>query len=254
MIIRTFSAAKAAAVGTVAVLFLTFALLVPQAGAAPVGCPAPAPHQLDPTNPINLGQLKGVLRAYRCERYDEEVAAVLARAQSWVEQRAPQVTKPAVVLDIDETSLSNWEQIFHNDFGYISGGGCDLASKAACGSNAWEQSAMAPAIEPTLALFNAAKAKNVAVFFITGRFDSGEKRAATELNLQRAGYSGWDGLYLRDPNAPRPSVAEYKRDARIDVESKGYMIIANIGDQDSDLAFGHAELTFKLPNPFYFIP
>jgi len=29
------------------------------------------------------------------------------------------------------------------------------------------------------------------------------------------------------------------------------MIIANIGDQESDLAGGFAEKTFKLPNPFY---
>jgi hypothetical protein len=30
------------------------------------------------------------------------------------------------------------------------------------------------------------------------------------------------------------------------------MIIVNIGDQ-SDLEGGHAEMTFKVPNPFYFI-
>jgi predicted secreted acid phosphatase len=253
MLPRILRSAKAPLVA--AAFWLGIGLFAVPASAAPVGCPAPAgPHRLDPTQPLNLGQLKLVLREYRCLRYDAEVAAVLARAQSWVEQRVPQVEKPAVVLDIDETSLSNWERIFHNDFGYIGGGPCDLASKAACGNYAWEQSAAAPAIEPTLALFKAAKARNVAVFFITGRFDEGEKKSATELNLKRAGYSDWDGLYLRDPGAPRASVAEYKRDARIDIERKGYMIIANIGDQDSDLAFGHAELTFKVPNPFYFIP
>ena len=241
--------------GALAALCLAFEMFGRPAVAAPAGCPAPAgSYRVDAADPLNLGQLKLVLRAYRCERYDDEVAAVLARAQRWVAQRAPQVAKPAVVLDIDETSLSNWEQIFHNDFGYIPGGPCDLASNAACGTHAWELSVAATAIAPTLALFTAAKAGNVAVFFITGRFDQGEERAATELNLKRAGYSGWDGLYLRDPKAPRPSVAEYKRDARMDVESKGYTIIANVGDQDSDLAFGHAEQIFKVPNPFYFIP
>lgn len=46
-----------------------------------------------------------------------------------------------------------------------------------------------------------------------------------------------------------------KTAARIDIESRlGYTIIANIGDQDSDLRGGHAERTFKVPNPFYFIP
>ena len=35
---------------------------------------------------------------------------------------------------------------------------------------------------------------------------------------------------------------------------QGYTIIVNIGDQMSDLDGGFAERTFKLPNPFYFIP
>ena len=30
--------------------------------------------------------------------------------------------------------------------------------------------------------------------------------------------------------------------------------IANLGDQESDLIGGHAERTFKLPNPFYLMP
>jgi HAD superfamily, subfamily IIIB (Acid phosphatase) len=33
--------------------------------------------------------------------------------------------------------------------------------------------------------------------------------------------------------------------------AEGYIIIANIGDQDSDLTGGYAERIFKLPNPFY---
>jgi len=223
--------------------------------AEPAGCPAPvAPRVLESVEPPNLGQLKLQLREYRCLRYDADVSAVLAKARTWVEQRASQVVNPALVLDIDETSLSNWEQIYHNDFGYIPAGACDLASKAACGAQDWDLSMQASAIKPTLELFNAAKAKKVAVFFVTGRFDSGLEKTATALNLSKAGYFGWDGLYLRDPEKPRPSVAEYKRDMRIDIEAKGYTIIGNIGDQYSDLALEHAEQTFKVPNPFYFLP
>jgi hypothetical protein len=43
----------------------------------------------------------------------------------------------------------------------------------------------APVIEPTLKLFNAARAKGVSVFFITGRDES--ERAAAIRNLHRAG-------------------------------------------------------------------
>jgi len=34
----------------------------------------------------------------------------------------------------------------------------------------------------------------------------------------------------------------------------GVTIIVNVGDQESDLAGSHAERTFKVPNPFYFVP
>jgi hypothetical protein len=220
----------------------------------PSGCPykAPAPA-FDPQNP-NLGQLKLQLREYRCTKYDEELVAKLTEARVWIAQRAGQVAHPAVVLDIDETSLSNWEQIYRNDFGYVPNGACDQDTHTACGQRAWELSADAVAIEPTLALFNAAKALSVAVFFVTGRPESPVERAATEDNLRKAGYRDWNGLFLRPGSTSGQPVADYKSSTRAGIEAGGYRIIANIGDQDSDLAKGYAEKTFKLPNPFYFLP
>jgi hypothetical protein len=41
---------------------------------------------------------------------------------------------------------------------------------------------------------------------------------------------------------------------RREIIAQGFQIIANLGDQASDLAGGCAERGFKLPNPFYFIP
>jgi acid phosphatase len=58
---------------------------------------------------------------------------------------------------------------------------------------------------------------------------------------------------MRDPNSRGP-VSNHKTEARISIERMGFTIIANIGDQESDLAGHHAERTFKIPNPFYFIP
>jgi hypothetical protein len=56
------------------------------------------------------------------------------------------------------------------------------------------------------------------------------------------------------------SAREYKSIARAKIFEGGkFTLIANIGDQQSDLAQepgineGSAECTFKLPNPFYFI-
>jgi len=50
------------------------------------------------------------------------------------------------------------------------------------------------------------------------------------------------------------SAADFKTPARVEIEQAGYTIIANIGDQPSDLAGGHAERTFLLPDPFYRVP
>jgi|ERR1051325_6398894 acid phosphatase len=102
------------------------------------------------------------------------------------------------------------------------------------------------------------------MFFVTGRYDDvpegmgsdvdGVERAATKLNLRVAGYAGWDGSRCANPRPPGASVAEYKRDARIAIEKLGYQVIANVGDQESDLALDHADRAFKYPNPFYVIP
>jgi hypothetical protein len=35
---------------------------------------------------------------------------------------------------------------------------------------------------------------------------------------------------------------------------EGYTILLSMGDQRSDLEGGYAERTFKLPNPYYWIP
>ena len=80
--------------------------------------------------PLNLGELKLQLSDYKCSgQYDREVADTLADAQSYVDVRAGQINHPAVVLDIDETSLSNWPEIIANDYGYIPSGACSLAGR-----------------------------------------------------------------------------------------------------------------------------
>jgi predicted secreted acid phosphatase len=203
--------------------------------------------------PPNLGLLKAQVRAYYECCYAQDIAKTASEAKAYVEQRAPGAAKPALVLDIDETSLSNWRQIIQNDFGFIAGGACDLTPHTACGALAWELAAKGEVIQPTLELFNAAKAKNVAVFFITGRVEGPVERAATAENLSRAGYSGWTELVMKQP--PDNSTAEiYKSAVRARIASQGYTIIANMGDQESDLAGGYSEKVFKLPNPFYFLP
>jgi HAD superfamily, subfamily IIIB (Acid phosphatase) len=202
--------------------------------------------------PGNLGDLKQQITEYKHSGgYDRDVAAVLRNAQAYVIRRALLVRKPAIVLDIDETSLSNWPEIQANDYGRLTNGPCNLPA-GPCGSTSWVASEQAEAIPPTLALFRAAKTKGVSVFFITGRSETA--REATEANLHKAGYDGWSALIMRPAATSTPSAADYKAPERAKIAAQGYTIIANVGDQPSDLRGGNAERTYLVPNPFYRIP
>jgi predicted secreted acid phosphatase len=217
-------------------------------------CADKSKHTLEQTQPLNVGQLKFQLRDYRyCGGYDDDFASKVAEAKAYVQRRAPEVEHPALVLDIDETSLSNWLEIEQDDFAYIPGGPCTLQPGAPCGDQRWELSARSEALKPTLELFNAAKSWGVTVFFITGRADRFDLRAATAKNLSLAGYEGWKELIMR-PISSAGSVADYKSSARKSIEAQGYRVIANVGDQQSDLDGGVAERAYRVPNPFYFIP
>jgi acid phosphatase len=150
--------------------------------------------------------------------------------------------KMAVVLDIDETSLSNWDVELRDNFVYNSKHWLD-----------WYQEKKAPAIPGTLRLYKLALEKKVSVFFITGRDES--QTDITAKDLEAAGYHDWKKLYLRGQDTQGKSVAEYKSGDRKDIASMGYTIILNMGDQLSDLnGSPQGELSVKLPNPFYFIP
>jgi predicted secreted acid phosphatase len=216
-------------------------------------CPSETQVRIPPApdGSLNIDKVKDALLAYQAEKYDGDVAAVFAAARAYVEGRAGEVSKPALVLDIDETSLSNWANIKANNFGLILDGACDRLPNGPCGFNAWILQGLAPPIMPALDLFNAAKAKGVAVVFITGRRD--RDRQATLWNLDRAGYEGWAKLVTRPDDDPHPTVEAYKTEERRKLAGAGYTIIATVGDQQSDLDGGFAECTFKVPNPFYFI-
>jgi acid phosphatase len=216
-----------------------------------------ARHTLDTpaaNRPYNIDQLKAQLRDYRyCGDYDLDIAEVLRQAREYLQQHARDYPNPAVVLDIDETSLSNWLRIEADDFGFVPGGMCSLDAGAACGDMAWELSGLAEAIKPTLELFMTAKDLGITIFFVTGRRDRSDLRKATIKNLEEVGYVGFAGLYMR-PIASIGDVRTYKTAVRHEIQKK-FRIIANIGDQKSDLDDGkEADKAFLVPNPFYYIP
>jgi HAD superfamily, subfamily IIIB (Acid phosphatase) len=216
-------------------------------------CPPPTQERIpwDAPQP-NMDIMKEVLLTYKSTHYDGDVAAVFTTARAYVVGRVGQVSKPALVLDIDETSLSNWPNLKANNFGFIRDGPCDWLPEGPCGFVAWLRKGVSPVIMPALDLFNAAKTQAVAVFFISGRRDI--ERQATRWNLERAGYERWTRLITRPNDDIHATVQAFKTEERRKIAEEGYTIIANVGDQQSDLDGGFAECTFKVPNPFYFIP
>jgi predicted secreted acid phosphatase len=215
--------------------------------------PLPSPASPLVAQPPNVGEAKTVATAYHDSgAYARDLDLLASTAGAWIVRRAPEVSHPALVLDIDDTSLTNWEVIKADDFGRIFNGPCTTLPQGPCGWAAWDLLGKTPAIAPTLTVFRQARALNVAVFFITGRPES--QRSATERNLRDAGYEGYSALYMVPEGAHYPSAANFKAPVRAAIEAAGYTIIANMGDQPSDLAGGHAEKAFRVPNPFYRIP
>ncbi|MEV8628907.1 HAD family acid phosphatase [Streptomyces sp. NPDC051079] len=180
--------------------------------------PAPAASAADPdTHVTSTAAVKHV--DYTTWRRD--VAAVVAEARPYIEERAADAgrEKQAIVLDIDNSSL---ETDFHPF---------------------WELPT--PAIADVRDLVRDAHERGVAVFFVTAR--PGIIQSLTDWNLKRAGYPV-DGLYVRSLPDLFAEVSAYKTEKRAEIEAKGYTIVANIGNNTSDLVGGHAERTFKLPD------
>jgi predicted secreted acid phosphatase len=213
----------------------------------------PAPIVPAPVQPANIGDLKfDATDYYESGAYLTDLQLAAAPAIAWISDEAQRVGRPAVVFDIDETALSNWEAIKANDFGRVLNGPCDRPPEGPCGWRAWDLRAQSTVIQPTMDIFTTARDHGAAIFFITGRDET--QRAATERNLQAVGYTGYTKLIMEPPGAHYVSAADFKAPQRAQIEARGYTIIANVGDQPSDLDGGFSERTYLLPDPFYRIP
>jgi len=190
--------------------------------------------------PRNLALCKQDVKAYvTSEQYMEDIRSVTTEAEKYIAERINTTERSAIVLDIDETSLSNLKYELEMDFGYTSSTWTE-----------WRQKSQSTPILPTLDLYKWAQSKKLALFFITGTTE--DLREAVRTNLLNAGYTSWDSLYMRPVNN-HETASVYKPRVRKELTEHGYHIIINIGDQESDLVGGYAEKTFKLPDPMYIV-
>jgi predicted secreted acid phosphatase len=224
----------------------------------------------------NIDSVKSTIRTYyhasstgiankESSPYISELAEIeAANTDRLVNQCKREVRKggsPAVVFDADDTTLWTYDMednAMHFNFDPV------------LQDTQWVQPMRFPAVPGMVDLVNSVGAAGCTVVGLTGRREP--QRAATLGNLELVGYdyfteanyyTKWASGATPDPtiyagtpceNNSGCSTIQYKSAVRRYVESQGYDIIANFGDQFSDLIGGYADRAVKLPNPTYYLP
>ncbi len=236
----------------------TIALVAATLGAAACGFGAtPTPVSLIPANSgparsnvhladgSEITQLEvaksRIIDFHESGEWEEQVTQITTEARERLAAELPSATRPAIVLDIDDTALSSFAIQRRLGFGWVPSAWDE-----------WVRSSGAPAHAGVLALYRYALEQGVAVFFVTGRRE--HLREPTERQLRAAGYGRWVGLYLKPDDYSEKSVVPYKTAQRQAIADLGFEILLNVGDQWSDLDGGNARVTYKLPNPMYYRP
>jgi HAD superfamily, subfamily IIIB (Acid phosphatase) len=241
--------------------------------------PAPPAHPTNANQIQNIDQVRTAIKAYYKDRIDgttpfgtanhvpsadgayaREVGRLARSAAGYLgDAKAKGGTKKAILLDVDDTSLNTYNYEIYSNFAYNPTTNAEFVNDAAF-----------PAVFGMPALVQRAQARGYAIFFLTGRPES--QRAGTEKNLTDVGFpvtttpvgANVDNVFLKDlshawttcdTTGDRScSTIEVKSETRKYIESLGYDIKANFGDQFSDLSGGYADKTFKVPNPMYYLP
>ncbi|MEV1021711.1 HAD family acid phosphatase [Streptomyces sp. NPDC050264] len=235
---------------------------------------AGAPTAKTTAEPYNIGKLVGDIKTYYGatqdadgtwqaapdSAYADDLARVEAGAKKDIAKAVQKAkhhhARPAIVFDIDDTLLLSLDYEVSTNYVYNS------ATWAA-----YVAEADRPAVFGTPALIKYAKSKGVEVFYNSGLSES--QRAGAVENLKKVGIdTNLDAGHVFLKNADNPpaylsgcatagawkcTTVQYKSGTRKHIESLGYDIVGNFGDQQSDLDGGYANKTYKFPNPTYFV-
>jgi HAD superfamily, subfamily IIIB (Acid phosphatase) len=201
--------------------------------------------------------------------YVKEVKGVERDASHYLSRHHHGDGTKAIVLDVDDTTLNTWEFELSVNFAFT----------PAAQQPFVDNQKFVP-VPGMVDLVKEAEREGYAIFYLTGRGAAQEKATLGNLTADGvgvdAGYpkptplsNGEDGLFTKpavadypgylkeackdDPNGSCTTI-HYKSATRAHIESLGYDIVANFGDQFSDLKGGHADRAFKLPNPTYYLP
>jgi len=200
--------------------------------------------------------------------YVREVRSAIRDAERWLShsgRRPSEPTRPqAIVLDIDDTTLTTWNLVVASNWNGDSPLRADYVDNQKF-----------VAVPGMVDFVNAAQQRGYTIFYISNRRISSTKASLGNLTSDGIGVdagfpapgtlpNGEAGLFMRPKLKDYPSYLKQacandpdltctpthlKTAYRARIESFGYDIVANLGDQQSDLDGGYADRTFKLPNP-----
>jgi hypothetical protein len=217
----------------------------------------------------NLDSVKATVRAYynatdgiaskTSSPYISEMKRLVKKWKKKVTTSCQQASRrhqrPAVVFDVDDTTLWTYD---------MEDGAMKFNFDPAL-QNQWVQGKRFPAVPGMTKVVKKAKKAGCTIVGLTGRTKNQGK--ATLKNLKKVGYRGFTkkNLFLK-PNAGKKypkyigckkscTTVQFKKGTRKYLErTRHYTIVANFGDQFSDLKGGHAKKKVKLPNPTYYLP
>ena len=219
--------------------------------------------QVDPVSNSVDGKDNALHQFSPTSSYANEMAGIVSDAEKYLNHPPGSGNgkkfsgQKAILFDIDDTTLNTFSYEIYSNFVF------NPSTNAAFVNACLTTGCVFPATPGMVGLEKYAEGLGYTVFFLTGRPVS--QMTGTLENLTSVGYDvDPANVYLKDLNAswlsscghstPACTTIQYKSLTRQYIESQGYDIVANFGDQFSDLEGGFADQTFKIPNPMYFLP
>lgn len=220
--------------------------------------------------------------------YAKEAASVAADGSRWLRDQRSKHRKRAIVLDVDDTTLATWNyEIFSkwiynpatngtyvlNEWFPPVPGMVDMVNKAQSDGFAVFFITGRPNVQWAATLANLTTGDWDGVVTSPPSIDAGYPTPTTiDTDGTGPGVPG-PGLFTKPPVGSYPDflnkpefcadaiaaakscpTIQYKSGVRAYIQSQGYEIVGNFGDQYSDLEGGYSKKTFKLPNPNYYLP
>jgi acid phosphatase len=190
--------------------------------------------------PVNLTDARNAVKQYyESGKFDKELDQVIKEAKKKFD-KVEFKNNSAVIFDVDETALDNYELAKQMGFGYV----YEMNKK-------WNAEMTAPAIPLVKDLYDFLLAKGSKIIFLTGR--NFPEYQATYENLKRDGYTAFDTLITQMDDERKMKNREFKGKKRVELTEKGYDIVGTVGDQWSDLEGPDHGIQVKIPNYLYLI-